>query len=165
MIRMKDFEYMNAYNIQGKRIGAIKEVYVDFFGGKLKGVEVSRRGFKKENFISRESIITINKSLIFDKFSNNEGLPFSKIKGMDVIDKCGSIIGVVEDMLIDLTDYSIKGFIISSGFIHKILKGKNILLINQVILGEKFILYYGKYNIRLKSMPHRLTKGECYEET
>ncbi|GFP75276.1 PRC-barrel domain-containing protein [Clostridium fungisolvens] len=165
MQRIKDFEYMNAYNIQGKKLGSIKEIYIDFFNGKLKGFEVNRRGLKKENFIDIQDIITLNKSLIFDKFSKAQGLPFCKIKSMDVVDKCGEIVGVVEDIVIDPSDYTIKGLIISSGFINKLIKGKNIVLLSQIILGEKFILYYGSYNVLLKSMPHSFTKGDCYEET
>ncbi|MBK1813770.1 PRC-barrel domain-containing protein [Clostridium sp. YIM B02505] len=165
MQRIKDFEYMNVYNIQGKKLGSIKELYIDFYNGKLKGFEVNRRGLKKENFIEINSIITVNKSLIFDNFSKSQGLPFCKIKGMDVVDKCGEIVGVVEDMVIDTSDYTVKGLIISSGFINKLIRGKNIILFNQMILGEKFILYYGSYNVLLKSMPHNFAKGDCYEET
>jgi uncharacterized protein YrrD len=75
---------------------------------------------------------------------------------MEVISNEGNILGVVEDVLINLLNYSIKGMIVASGIFDKIYKGKRVLLINNSILGEKEILYYEDQRISFKSLPHNL---------
>lgn len=68
------------------------------------------------------------------------------------------MIGVVEDILVELESFSIKGLVVSTGFIDKILKGKHVILIKETILGEHNILFYGNEKLCLKSVPHNFIK-------
>jgi len=92
------------------------------------------------------------------------GLKFSDIRDMDVIDKEGNPKGAVEDILIEEECFSIKGLIISSGIIDKIISGREVVLINDVILGEDKILFLGASGVVLKNIPHHRTKDEEYKK-
>ena len=81
---------------------------------------------------------------------------------MEIIDLNGNIKGTIEDLIIRENDFSIKGLLISTGVIEKLLKGKQILLINQCILGEEYILYTGKDNMSLKLMPRKVKNNDTF---
>lgn len=164
MLRRKDFDYINVYNITGKKLGTIKDIIFNYYESKIIGFQITTKGFSKNNYIPVENVISFNEVMIVTSAMQHNGLSFSAIKDMDVIDKCGNMIGVVEDLLIDICDFSLKGIIVSSGFIDKLIRGKSIILINHTILGEDSILHFGNSSIILKSMPHNLIKDRCYEK-
>jgi uncharacterized protein YrrD len=79
---------------------------------------------------------------------------------MEVQDVKGNIIGIFEDVIFSF-DYCIKGLIVSSGFINKLFKGKKIVLIREVLVGDDSIIYLGKNDkVNLISVPHKLMRGE-----
>ena len=106
----------------------------------------------------KEDIVAIGSSIITKAVSTYNGLKFSDIKGMDIINKKGEVIGVVDELLIDDRDFSIKGLIASTGIFHKFVYGKRIFLLNDTILGDNNILYYGEQEVIFKSMPHKFWK-------
>ncbi|GIM27921.1 hypothetical protein CPJCM30710_05870 [Clostridium polyendosporum] len=164
MLRRKDFDYINVYNITGKKLGTIKDIIFDYYKSKVIGFQITTKGFSKNNYVPVESVISFNEAMIVTSTMQHNGLSFSAIKDMDVVDKCGNMIGVVEDVLIDIYDFSLKGIIISSGFIDRLIRGKSIILINHTILGEDSILFFANSSIILKSMPHNLIKDRYYEK-
>jgi uncharacterized protein YrrD len=83
---------------------------------------------------------------------------------MEVIDKDGNIKGELEDILIDEETYKITGLIISGGIIDKIIKGREIILINQSILGEDCILYLGGETIVVKNLPREANSYDNYKK-
>ena len=103
-----------------------------------------------------EDIIDIGEDVIINSIRKGKGLTFKEIKYMEIIDTLSNIKGVLEDIIIDIQDYSIKAIVISSGLIDKMIKGKQIILLNRCILGEKYILYTGNEGILFKSMPHNM---------
>ena len=84
------------------------------------------------------------------------GLGLKSLKNIEVVDINGIVKGVFEDIIVDEYSYLIKGIVISSGLIDRLIKGKEILLLEQCILGDEYILYNGKDNIMFKSIPHNL---------
>jgi len=95
--------------------------------------------------------------MVINGWSKDEFLTFSSIKNMDVKNKYGDIIGIVEDLLFHEFTFKIKGIIVSLGILKNFMIGKKILLINSVILGEKYILNYKDYNkVDFISIPHKL---------
>jgi len=103
-----------------------------------------------------QDIIDIGEDVIVSSIRQGEGLTFKEIKYMEVIDTLSNIKGVLEDIIIDIQDYSIKAIVISSGLIDKMIKGKQIIILNRCILGEEYILYTGNEGISFKSMPHNM---------
>ncbi|SHE89660.1 PRC-barrel domain-containing protein [Clostridium fallax] len=156
MHRVNDFHMIRVLNVKGEKIGEIKDVEIDYFKEIITGFKISSKGFSKKNFIDAKDILSINKVIIAKEAKKHEGLNFEKIKDMEVLNKNGVIIGIVEDLLIDIENFKIKGLIISSGLINKFLKGKEVLLLGETILGEKSILYFGNSKINLAAMPHRV---------
>lgn len=162
MLRSKDFYMKSVYNVRGKKIGIVEDLFIDFFKERVKGLKVSNYSlFSKKNFIEFQSIISINKDIVVEKSIQGKGLELKNIKGMDIIDLNGNIKGVVEDIIIGEEDFSIKGLVISTGIIERLLKGKDILLLSECILGEEYILYIGKEGVTLKSMPRKVDKNEA----
>ena len=83
---------------------------------------------------------------------------------MEVINRYGTIKGVVEDVLIKEDDYSIKGIIVGAGIIDKLIYGREVILINQSILGEDCILYLGDSNVIVKNIPREVNNNEYYKK-
>ena len=56
--------------------------------------------------------------------SKFKGLKFKEIKFVDILNEKKVLIGVLEDLIIDKENFSIKGLIIRSGIFDKIFKVK-----------------------------------------
>jgi len=162
MFKTRDFYFKKVYDIKGKKIGIIEDLYIDFYLGKVLGFKVSNSMlFSKNNYVDIEEIIDIGEDVIINSIKKGEGLTFKEIKYMEVIDTLSNVKGVLEDIVIDIQDYSIKAIVISSGLVDKMIKGKQIILLNRCILGEKYILYTGNEGILFKSMPHNMDKSNA----
>lgn len=165
MFKTRDFYLKKVYSVEGKKIGVIEDLYIDFYYGKVIGFEVSNHSlFSKKNYVNIGDVIDIGEDMIISSINRGTGLKFKQIKDMDIIDTLGNVKGVLEDLIIDTQDYSIKGIVITSGLLDKMIKGKEIILINRCILGEKYILYTGNDGILFKSMPHNMEKQNAIKK-
>ena len=163
MFKSKDFYLKTIYDNKGKKLGVIEDICLDFYNGKITGFKSSSSGLlSKNSYIDIEDIIEIGESIIVYKISEEMGLELKSLKNMNVIDVNGFIKGILEDIIIDEYDYTINGIVISSGIIDRLIKGKEILLLDECILGEEYILYTGKNNVSFKTMPHNMEKSREY---
>lgn len=157
MFKTRDFFFKKVYNIKGKKIGIIEDLYIDFHAGKILGFKVSNSSlFSKNNYVDMEDVIDIGEDMIINIIKSGSGLTFKEIKYMEVIDTLGNVKGVLEDLIIDIKDYSIKAIVMTSGLVDKMIKGKQIILLSKCILGENYVLYNGNEGILFKSMPHNM---------
>ena len=149
---------MDVNDINGKNIGFIKDVLVDFNEGRVIGFVVSCCKFLQNNVsIFVEDIISFNIDMIVSKINKDKNLELSKIKNMDIINKLGEVIGVTEELLFDKNSFKINGLIVSMGFFRNFTGGKKIILINEMIIGEENILFFGCYDkINFFTIPHKL---------
>lgn len=165
MFRSKDFYLMDVINIRGKRIGTIKDLILDFHKGIIEGFFISSYNpFQKNALALKNNIIYFDKELILKKIDKGEGLRFSQIKGMDVLDKSGNMVGMIEDLIFDEKTFNINGIIISLGFIENYIRGKRIILVKDLVLGENNILYFSECKVELKTVPHKLFQKDEYNE-
>lgn len=157
MFKTRDFYFKKVYNVKGKKIGIIEDLYIDFHLGKVLGFKISNSLlFSKNNYVDMQDVVDIGEDLIIDSIRKGSGLTFKKVKYLEVIDTFGNVKGVLEDIIIDIGDYSIKAIVISSGLIDKMIKGKQIILLSKCILGENYILYSGNEGVQFKTMPHNM---------
>jgi len=158
MLRSRDFLLMDVLNIKGKKIGYIKDLLVDFNGGQVEGFVISTyKLFQGELYVLTEDIISFNNSMIISNCVKDKRFELKHLKSMDVLNRYGSIIGMVEDVLFDWNSFKIKGVLVSTGFIRNFIMGKKIILINNLILGEENLWCYGDCNkLSLVSIPHKL---------
>lgn len=160
MLKSKDFYLKTIYNDKGKKLGVVEDMYLDFYNGKIIGFKTSSSGILSRNsYIDINDVITIGEDILVYKAGRGTGLGFKSLKNMNIIDINGSMKGVLEDLIIQEYSYTIKGIVISSGIIDRLIKGKEILLLNECILGDEYILYTGKNNISFKTMPHNMEKN------
>lgn len=165
MFKTKDFYLKKVYDINGKKIGVIQDIYIDFYGEQIVGFEVSNLSFfSKKNYISIDDVIEIGEDVVASNLKIGSGLKFRNIKDMDIVDTGSTVKGVVEDLLIDVKDYSIKAIVVTSGLVDKMIRGKEIILLNECILGEDYILYTGKRGILFKTMPHNMNNYEAIKK-
>lgn len=164
MYRLRDFLAKKVMYANGKKVGTVTDLAVNFSEKKVQGFTIKGINIfgKKNKIVLREDTIYFDDSLIVEKVTDITHLTFSSIKGMEVIDIQGNIIGIVEDILFD-GDFSIKGMIISPGILRKITVGKGVLLINDIIIGDCNVLYYGKNNIRFSILRHSISGVHYYE--
>jgi uncharacterized protein YrrD len=166
MYKSKDFKYMDVVNVEGKKIGVIRDLLIDFNKGKVIGVQISpTKLFHKNISVLKEDIIYFNKHMVVKKVVKEKYLTLHSFINMDVIDKCRNIFGVVEDITFSGHSFEIKGVIVSLGFFTNLLRGKRIMLIKELILGEKNILYFPcNRDYSFKTMPHNfLIEGKANE--
>lgn len=162
--RIKDFIYMKVYDVNGEFLGRVKDLSINYNEEKVTGFIVTPRFLSKKNYIPIEKLVSIDGCIIVYEVEKREDFKFNDLKSLDVVTKEGKILGVVEDLIVELKNFSIKGLIISTGFLDKLLSGKKIILLKETILGENGILYFGNENLILKSIPHNFFKrNENYE--
>ena len=167
MYKSKDFIFMDVVSIDGKKIGFIRDLLIDFNKGKVIGFVVSPYKFYHKNVsVLIEDIIYFNKYMVVKKVEKNKYLCLHSFVSMDVIDKCRNVYGMVEDITFSCDTFKIKGIIVSSGFITNLLRGKRIMLINELILGEENLLYLSNCDeYSFKSMPHNFfVEGKANEK-
>jgi uncharacterized protein YrrD len=167
MFKSKDFIFMDVVSVEGNRIGFIRDLLIDFNKGKVIGFVISPYKFFHKNVsVLKEDIIYFNKHMVVKKVEKNKYLCLHSFVNMDVIDKCRNVFGMVEDIIFTCDTFEIKGVIVSSGFITNLLRGKRIMLINELILGEENILYLSNSDeYCFKSMPHNFfVEGKANEK-
>jgi len=164
MYSLKDFLTKKVMYSDGKKVGTVTDLAVNFSKKKVRGFSVNGINIfgRKNKIVYIEDTIYFDESLIVKKVTESKDLNFSAIKGMEVLDLQGNIIGIVEDILFD-GDFSMKGMIISPGILRKITVGKGVLLINDIIVGDNSVLYYGKNNIRFRILRHSISGANYYE--
>ena len=155
MNKVKDFIIMNVFDLNGRKIGEVKDIAINYYESKVIGFQISTRGFSKKNFIRKENIVSISDSIIVDKVFKNQGLIFNDIKDMEIINKEGVLIGIVEDLLIDIKNFTIRGLLVSTGFFDKFIKGRIVILLSETILGDGHILFLGNSKVQLTTIPQR----------
>ena len=158
MYRAKDFYMMEVKDIQGKKLGFIKDIDIDFNKQCLVGFILSSYNiFQREVKVLIEDIIIFNDIMVVKKTSREKTLKLNSIKGMDVIDKNNNILGMVEEIIFDAIDFKIQGLIISSGIVKNFISGKRILLLKNLILGDRSILCINdNKKIEFFSRPHKI---------
>ncbi|MDS0524989.1 PRC-barrel domain-containing protein [Clostridium sp. SHJSY1] len=165
MFRSKDLYMKNIYDFNGKKLGVSRTIYIDFYRGKVLGLGFNSYSVKgKRNFIDVKDIILIDDDILVKGATKGQGLKFSDIKDMEVIDRLGNSKGVVEDVLINEENFKIQGLIISPSIVDRMLRGKEVILIKNSVLGEDYILYLGEPNVVLKNIPHEISKNEYFKK-
>lgn len=133
---------MDVVNIKGEKLGYIKDIIIDFNKKNIIGFKVTPYKLLKKNFnVMKEDILYFDKSMVINKINNEEYLKFSDIKKLYVIDKNSNILGMVKDLVFSEKDLEIKALIIARNSI-SLLTERKVLLIKNMILGEKNILYF-----------------------
>lgn len=165
MYRLKNFLTMKVLYSSGKKAGSIKDIVLNFKDKSVEGFSVLNGAIlgRKNKVARTRNIIYFNEAMIIERLDEINGqFTFSNIKGMEVVDICGNIIGVVEDIVFDEKFY-IRGILICPGLIKKITYGKRVLLVDEVIIGDKDIIYYGKGKFKLISVRHGIDGADCNE--
>ena len=139
MFKWRDFYLMKIYDSKNKYIGVVEDISIDFYKGVVRGFTISPTSiFKKQMYVSVDSIISIDEDMKIKGTSNFEGLKFKEIRYVDIINK--------EKKLI----------IMSSGIFDKMLKGKEVITLKHCTLCDEYILYNGNSRVKLKTLPHNL---------
>lgn len=164
MFKSKDFSLMEVVHIKNNRIGFIKDLLIDFNSKKIMGFEISCYDFfnKKLN-VMKEDIISFENSMVIKNTCKNKCLRFNNIRGIDIWDIHGNMLGMLEDIIFEERSFKIYGVILCSGLLNNYFKGKQILLAEELILGESSILCFGTGKICFSSKPHNIqlnTGGE-----
>ncbi len=157
MFKWRDFYLMKVYDSKNKYIGVIEDISIDFNKGIIEGFVISPASIiKKHTFVASDAITSIDKVMKIKETSKFKGLKFKEIKFIDILNENKTLIGVLEDLIIDKENFSIKGLIISSGIFDKMFKGKEIITLKHCILCDDYILFNGNERIKLKTLPHDL---------
>lgn len=157
MVKARDFYLIKVYDVKGKYLGVIEDLGVDFTNECIDGIYLSSFSFwSKKNFVQVSDIVSLEDVMIVKKAIKYKGLNLKKVKDMDIVDMRNRMRGVLEDLIINKKDFTIKGIIMSSGIFDRIIKGKDILLIKECVIGEEQIIFTGNDKIALKSIPHNM---------
>ncbi|MGE5629277.1 MAG: PRC-barrel domain-containing protein [Solirubrobacterales bacterium] len=165
MYKSKDFSLMEVIHIKNNRIGFIKDLLIDFNGKRIMGFEISCYDFfnKKLN-VMKEDIISFDNSMVIKNTCQSKYLSFKNIRGIDIWDINGNMLGMLEDIIFEERNFKIYGVILCSGLLNNYFKGKEILLAEELILGDNSMLCFGSRKICFSSKPHNIqlsTGGEA----
>ncbi|MBV4423944.1 PRC-barrel domain-containing protein [Clostridium tyrobutyricum] len=142
MYRIRNFIFTEVMNLNGKNLGFVGDLIVDFNFKLVKGFDViSNSILKKDINVYVEDIVSFDPVIIAIKSKQEDVLKFNDIRNIDIVDNTGNIIGRLEDIVFYKGTFRIRAFIISRGFFYDIAHGKKILPAKDLILGEKNILY------------------------
>lgn len=166
MYRTRDFILMDAISVNGKKLGFVSDLIINFNEKKVIGFNITPKGLFKRNLnVFMKDVLSFTKVMVITKTNRDKFLQFNHIKGMDVIDKKGSILGMVEDILFDKEKFFIKALVLSTGLINNFINGKKILLINDLVLGDENLLYRGKNeNLIFSNLPNKLFMEDDIDE-
>ncbi|AJA48221.1 hypothetical protein CPAST_c21510 [Clostridium pasteurianum DSM 525 = ATCC 6013] len=145
MYRRKDFMWMYVYDLQGKKLGFIRDLIIDMNENSVKGFVVSGMSLLKSvSTVLVKDIVSFNKYMIVKKLSKDNYLKFNNIRGLDVIDNSGNVEGIVEEIIFQISNFKIKGLIISRGILCNFKEGKKVILQRDYIIGDRNILHIDK---------------------
>ncbi|HBC97954.1 MAG TPA: photosystem reaction center subunit H [Clostridium sp.] len=145
MYRTGDFIFKDVIDLSGKMLGFISDIVLNFDSKKVAGFVITPNNiFKKTLNVNIEDVINFTSIIVVTDVNKGKYLQFEDIKNMDVLDEKGELMGVVEDVLFDEGKFSIRALVLSTGFINNFIKGRKILLVDNLILGDKNLLYRGK---------------------
>lgn len=166
MMRSKDFKMMDVYYDSGRYAGFINDILIDFAENSVVGFSAICSSFTAKTVnILFPDIICYSSNMIISKTSRADFLKLSSIKNMNIIGKNGNMIGTFEDVLFDEKSFKIKGAVVSSGYIYNFLKGKRVMLVKDLLIGDKNILFFGNADrIEFLSKPHRLSMEDDYDD-
>ena len=166
MFRSRYFNLMEVVFIRGKRAGFIKEPLIDFHKKKIIGFKLSSYDFIQKSInVMKEDIVSFQENMVIKNTSRGEHLSFKELKGMDIIDIKGNMIGMLEDFIFFENSFIIVAAVVSSGLISNYTHGKRVLLMEELQLGDRNILWIkSSENIKFTSMPHKVLgkEGGCH---
>ncbi|URZ00860.1 PRC-barrel domain-containing protein [Clostridium felsineum] len=139
MIRSKKFINADVYSTEGKKIGIVDDIILNFNSGFVIGFKINKgKLFNKKCCISRENLVSFNSKMIV-KFEEYKGtyIEFNNIRNMDVVNNDGTILGMVEEIIFDEKNFKIKGIIVSRGFFANLISGKKVILEGNYMLGKE----------------------------
>lgn len=142
MAKTRDYIYMDVVDIKGKKMGYIKDILINFNQRKIVGFKVEPYKIIGKGFnILKEHIIYYNKEVVIDNYIKDNYLEFSSIKNMYVYDISSNFLGSVYELIFDEQNYDIIALCLKFSNIFIGFKERKIVLVKDLILGEKNIIY------------------------
>ena len=154
MYRIRDLIGLKVFDSNGKKVGVVCDLAIDYFSGKVMGFIITKKLFSKRDYVDLTNVISLSDTIRTEGVHVHRGLKFSEIKNFDLINKDGHMIGILEDILIDY-DFYIRGLIVVSGLFDKFKNGKRVIQLKETILGEENILFFGNKNINMRMIPRK----------
>lgn len=166
--KIRDYIYMDVVDINGKRLGYIKDILINFHEKKVIGFDITPYKLFGKNFnVMKEDVLYFNKYMVVKKISKEKCLKFEDINKMYVIDRNSNILGVVKDLIFDEDEMNIQGVIIATNILNLFLK-RQVLLAKNLILGEKNLFYMStEEKINLECIPNKflsIGEGDIFEK-
>lgn len=157
MFRVKNFYMKKVFDYKGKKLGVVEDLYIDFYNSSVLALKLSKKIFlNKKNSIKVQNIISIEDDILVKEKDTCNGLLLSDILGLDIINLHGNIIGVIEDIIISKENFELKGIVVSTGILDRLIHGKDILVPKECVLGENCLIHKNDSNISLRALPKRL---------
>lgn len=155
MAKSRDYIYKDVLNINGEKIGYIKDILIDFNKYEVVGFKINPYKIMKKGFsVLREDIIYQREKLIVKSTVKNKFIQLSSIMNMYVLDKNSNVLGLVSEIIFDEDEFVIKGISIRDYNLWNIFKKRKILLPSEIILGEEYIFYIGEnQRITMECLP------------
>jgi len=164
--RFRDFYMMEVKSIDGKVIGFIKGIDIEFNNSRVKGFIISSYKFTQRSVkVLIEDIISFNEVMVISRVTRGESLDFNFIRKMEVVDTNSNILGMIEELIFDGNSFIIEGIIVSTGLIKDLIIGKRVFSPKYLILGEKSVLCNDKgKKLSFLNVSHKIAMEESNDE-
>ncbi|SHJ44664.1 Uncharacterized protein YrrD, contains PRC-barrel domain [Hathewaya proteolytica DSM 3090] len=161
MYSNRDFIGKKITDRQGRKMGTVEDLLLDVKHGLVCGFKIRESSMRRRyTSLHLRDILYIGNTMIADRFSSENFFCFEGLRTMEIINLSGDILGSVESILFCREDFKIKGFLVSEGLLRNYIKGKRIILLSHLIIGENNILYTGDNNYCCYSKIHGVEKNE-----
>lgn len=164
MYRFNDFYLKNIYNTKEESLGKIIDVYIDFQKSLVLGFKVCNYSIANKESCYSLSDVFRSDDVKFHDNNTKKPLKFSEIVGLDVVDKGNNYKGKIKDLLIEKDTYLIKGYILDTGINNDILESNEIILPDECVLGDSFIVFLGNEKIEVRNISHMMRKNAVYKK-
>lgn len=145
MAKSRDYLYMDVMNVNGEKIGYIKDLLVDFDKCEVVGFKINPYKLMKKCFnVLKEDIVYHKTQLIVKDTVKEKYLELSTIINMHVLDRYSNILGLVSEIVFDSENYKIKGVSVKNYNLWSMVKKRRVFIPKDLIVGEEYIFYTGE---------------------
>lgn len=161
MYKMRDLLGKKVLSKYGKLLGVVDDLIININDRRVEGIKVKEKGvLNKKFYVMDDDILYIGLNVIIKDKRKGIYFTFKDMKLMEVYNLNGDIIGIVEDINFSFSDFTLNSIIISEGFLKNYSKGKRIILLKDIIVGDDNIIYIQKNPYYCYSKIHGVNENE-----
>ena len=80
MYRIRDLIGLKVFDSNGKKVGVVCDLAIDYFNGKVMGFIITKKLFSKRDYVDLTNVISLSDTIMTEGVHVHRGVKFSEIK-------------------------------------------------------------------------------------